>query len=48
MNYQATLEKMNQIKLYGMAHAFRETMETRIQESFTSDEIETCSDYDGE
>jgi DNA replication protein DnaC len=39
MNNQATLEKMNQMKLYGMAHAFRETMETRIQESFTADEL---------
>lgn len=39
MNNQATLEKMNQMKLYGMAHAFRETMETRIHESFTTDEL---------
>ena len=39
MNNQATLEKMNQMKLYGMAHAFRETMETRIHESFTVDEL---------
>jgi len=39
MNNQATLEKMNQMKLYGMAHAFRETMETRIHESFTADEL---------
>lgn len=39
MNNQATLEKMNQMKLYGMAHAFRETMEARISKSFTTDEL---------
>jgi len=39
MNNQATLEKMNQMKLYGMAHAFRQAMETGIQKSFTADEL---------
>ena len=39
MNNQATLEKMNQMRLYGMAHAFQQTMETRVGESFTADEL---------
>ena len=41
MNNQATLEKMNQMKLYGMANAFQQTMETRVGESFTADELVT-------
>ena len=39
MNNQATLEKMNQMKLYGMANAFQQAMETRVGESFTADEL---------
>lgn len=39
MNNHATLEKMKQMKLYGMARAFKVTMETGIDRNFTSDEL---------
>lgn len=39
MTHQATLEKMQQMKLTGMLHAFRQTMETNFAHNFTSDEL---------
>jgi hypothetical protein len=39
MNNQATIEKMNQMKLYGMVHAFRDTMETGMSKDYTADEM---------
>lgn len=39
MTHQATLEKMQQMKLTGMLHAFRQTMETNFAHNFTPDEI---------
>lgn len=36
---QATLEKMQQMKLCGMARAFRTALETGMQEQFTTDEL---------
>jgi DNA replication protein DnaC len=39
MNNQATLEKMHQMKLYGMARAFRTALDTGMRERFTADEL---------
>jgi len=39
MNNQATVEKMQQMKLHGMTRAFRSTMETKVKKSFTADEL---------
>lgn len=39
MTHEATLEKMNQMKLKGMHHAFKQTMETNFSHNFTTDEI---------
>jgi len=39
MNDQATLEKMHQMKLYGMARAFRTALDTGMSERFTADEL---------
>jgi len=39
MNNSATIEKMNQMKLYGMVRAFRTTFETRVSKRFTADEL---------
>jgi len=39
MNNQATLEKMHQMKLYGMARAFRTALDTGTGEKFTADEL---------
>jgi DNA replication protein DnaC len=38
-NNQATLRKLEQMKLPGMARAFRATMETGLKHSFTPDEL---------
>ncbi|MCK4821359.1 IS21-like element helper ATPase IstB [bacterium] len=39
MNNAATLEKMNQMKLFGMARAFKVTLDTRLDTNFTTDEL---------
>jgi len=39
MNNTATLEKMNQMKLYGMVRAFKTTFETGMNHKFTTDEL---------
>jgi len=39
MNNQGTIEKMQQMKLYGMVKAFRTTMETGMKQNFTADEL---------
>ena len=39
MNNQGTIEKMHQMKLYGMLRAFRTTMEAGMGKNFTSDEL---------
>jgi len=39
MNNQATLEKMQEMRLHGMMQAFRETFSTGIQHKFTVDEM---------
>lgn len=39
MNNQATIEKMQQMKLHGMVRAFKTTMETGITKNFTADEL---------
>ncbi len=40
MNNQSTIQKMQQMKLYGMARAFKSTMETgAVKASFTADEM---------
>ena len=39
MNNEATLEKMNQMKLYGMVRAFKTTLETGMNHKFTTDEL---------
>ena len=39
MNNQATIEKMQLMKLYGMARAFQSTMETGVNNDFTPDEM---------
>lgn len=39
MNNQATLEKMHQMKLYGIARAFKATVETGIGKEMTTDEL---------
>jgi len=38
-NNQATLQKLEQMKFYGMARAFTNTMETGIKNQFTADEL---------
>jgi len=38
-NNQETLRKLEQMRLYGMARAFRATMETKVKHSFTPDEL---------
>ena len=38
-NNQETIRKLEQMRLYGMARAFRATMETGVKHSFTPDEI---------
>ncbi len=38
-NNQATLNKLEQMRLNGMARAFRATMETTLKQSFTPDEL---------
>lgn len=39
MTHEATLEKMHQMKLHGMANAFRATMEKGFTHNFTTDEL---------
>ena len=39
MNNQATIEKMQAMRLHGMARAFQTTMEAGLQKDFTSDEM---------
>jgi DNA replication protein DnaC len=39
MTNEATIEKMNQMKLNGMAQAFRSTMQANISHNFTPDEL---------
>lgn len=38
-NNQATLRKLEEMRLHGMARAFRATMETAVKNSFTPDEL---------
>ena len=38
-NNQATLQKLEAMKFWGMARAFRATMETGVKHSFTPDEL---------
>lgn len=38
-NNQATLKKLETMRFYGMARAFRATMETGVKHSFTPDEL---------
>jgi DNA replication protein DnaC len=38
-NNQATLQKLEQMKFYGMARAFTNTMETGVKNQFTADEL---------
>ncbi len=38
-NNQATIEKLQQMKLHGMARAFRSTMDTGTKDQFTADEL---------
>ena len=39
MNNQATIEKMQAMRLHGMLKAFQTTMETGIKNDFTPDEM---------
>ena len=39
MTNEPTLEKMKQLKLYGMLNAFQATMQTNIAHNFTNDEL---------
>ncbi|MBC8318818.1 MAG: ATP-binding protein [Desulfobulbaceae bacterium] len=39
MNNQGTLEKMHQMKLYGMARAFQASLDTGLKKDFTADEL---------
>ena len=39
MNNQGTVEKLQQMKLYGMMRAFKSTMEAGIKNNFTADEL---------
>ncbi len=39
MNNQATMEKMQLMRLHGMSKAFKSTMETGVKNSFTADEL---------
>ena len=38
-NNQATLEKLQQMRLYGMVRAFRATMDTGVKHSYSADEL---------
>lgn len=38
-NNQATIQKMEQMRLYGMVRAFRSTFESGVKNNFTSDEL---------
>ena len=38
-NNQATLKKLEEMRLHGMARAFRATIETTVKNSFTPDEL---------
>jgi len=38
-NNQATLRKLEEMRLHGMARAFRATMETAVKNAFTPDEL---------
>ncbi|MBA7581567.1 hypothetical protein ES708_23473 [subsurface metagenome] len=38
-NNQATINKLETMRLHGMARAFRATMETGVKHSFTPDEL---------
>jgi DNA replication protein DnaC len=38
-NNQSTLNKLEQLRLFGMARAFRATMETGVKHKFTADEL---------
>ena len=38
-NNQATLQKLEQMKLHGMTRAFTSTMETGVRNQFTADEL---------
>ena len=42
MTNEATIEKMHKMKLSGMSHAFRSTMETNFAAGFTPDEMVAC------
>ena len=39
MNNQATMEKMQEMRLHGMLRSFRETFESGMQDKFTADEM---------
>lgn len=39
MTHETTLEKMHEMRLYGMANAFRATMEPNFAQNFTTDEL---------
>ena len=39
MTNEATLTKMNDMKLFGMLHAFQTTLDTRFDQQFTNDEF---------
>jgi len=39
MNNQASIEKMQKMKLHGMVRAFQSTMETSVRNNFTADEL---------
>lgn len=39
MNNQATMEKLQQMKMYGMVRAFENAMETNVKDNFTADEL---------
>ena len=39
MNNQATMEKMQKMKLHGMLRAFQSTMETTVKNNFSADEL---------
>ena len=39
MTKNQTLEKMYSMKLYGMAQAYKSTIETGLQKNFTTDEL---------
>ena len=39
MNNQATIEKLHQMRLCGMARAFQASLDTGIKNDFTADEL---------